>query len=748
MEYLIWVGPRDSDIQFCKYIQDKICYFSEANPMPQRKANIYGTTFLDFVRKKMNNILWNHPNAKFIFYNPKMAYSLNEDLQKHVICLNDKYVLNLLSNKIYTRYWFGAYIPVLPSILLESGGLSFDELSDKLGESHEYIVQKNHSSGGFGTFLVSKENNMLSFLQESYNELLLVSPYIKNSVSININAIIYDSERKLFAPSIQIIENHSNRLLYHGADYKAAMNLPDNIHKMLQEYSDIILQHIQRLGYRGIIGLDFILTNNHIYFQEVNPRYQASSFLIDIALHNLGLPSLTEMNLCAFSSEPAREEDFYTFSIEYSFYKYLYTTNARHLYHVEKVALNNPYVFQLCIDGWNCEMSVDEDAYCYAIVFSTNIISLNFDGSYNIYSNISGEEKYLHENMKSLIGLKIALLNQGCTLDKKTVDFFSAQGIIKKAVFSAIDFQLSNGLFINAPIGLKFTDFSPFSIKLNSSTKPALYYYEQQISEVNIEMQPNWNNKVTQNNVAYEKIAYLSTDRLRFKHEPICAFKKQGNGCRFCSIPVTANMFTIDDIKEVAKELLREPTFRHILIGGGSGDPEEEYLKIIELAKFIHSINPVIPIYLMSLPPTKPEILDQYKNAGISEVAFNIEIWNRTLSKEIMPGKGAIPLEAYLQALKRSTNLWGTTGNVRTALIIGLDKTETLLEGVQFLCQNGIQPMISVFRPMPNTKLHSFVPPSNSVLLSFYDSAQEICAKYQMELGPTCDACKNNMLAI
>ena len=150
----------------------------------------------------------------------------------------------------------------------------------------------------------------------------------------------------------------------------------------------------------------------------------------------------------------------------------------------------------------------------------------------------------------------------------------------------------------------------------------------------------------------------------------------------------------------------------------------------------------------MSLPPKKPEILEQYKNSGISEVAFNIEIWNRELAREIMPCKGSIPLETYLTALKESTILWGSTGNVRTALIVGLDKTETLLEGVQLLCQNGIQPMISVFRPMSNTKLCAFVPPSNSDLLSFYYRAQKICARYHLQLGPTCDACKNNMLAI
>ena len=748
MEYLVWVGPRDSDVQFCKCFQDKICYFSQANPMPQRKANIYGTPFLEFVKKRMLDILSYHSNAKFIFYNPKIAYSLDKYLQKYVICLNDKNILDILSNKIYTRYWFGAYVPVLPSILLESRGLSFNEFRDKLGEADEYIVQKNISSGGFGTYYVTRENGMLAFLQKAYNELLIVSPYIKNSVSININAIIYDSGRKVFAPSIQIIENNGNRLLYHGADYTAAKDLPENIHKMLQEYSDDVLRHIQRLGYRGIIGLDFILTNNHIYFQEVNPRYQASSFLIDIALNNYGFPSMTEMNMHAFSSGIAEKENFYNLITVYSFYKYLYTKNAKHLYHIEKSFRNNPYVFYFCADGWDCELEVDEDAYCYAVVFSTNIISLNFDGSYNMYSNISGEEKYLHDNIESPIGLKIALLNQGCALDEEVIDFLSKQGIVKKAAFSSIDFQLSNGLYINAPVGLKFTDFSPFSIKVASNKKPALYYYEQQISEIDLEMQPDWNDITTRNNVAYGRIAYLSTDRLRFKHESVCAFKKQGLGCHFCSIPVNTNTFTLDDINEVAKELLRKPTFRHILLGGGSGNPEEEYQKIIEISKTIHGIDPEIPIYLMCLPPTKTEILEQYKNVGISEIAFNIEIWNRELAKEIMPGKGAIPLDTYMTALKESTILWGTTGNVRTALIIGLDKTESLLEGVQLLCQNGIQPMISVFRPMPNTKLRSLAPPSNSELLSFYNSAQKICSKYHLQLGPTCDACKNNMLAI
>lgn len=748
MRYLVWVGPRDSDIQFSKCFKESICYFSNRNPTLYRKAHIYGKTFLEFIENKMTFVLQLHPEAEFIFYNPKIAYDLNADLRKHILCLNKKYILDLLSDKIYTRYWMGNYVPVLPSLLQDSQYLSFSELEKKLTISNAYVVQKNRSSGGFGTFYVSRENKTLDLLRETYNELFIVSPYIENSLSINVNALVLEDQIYYFPPSLQIIEKNDNRLIYHGADYKAAQNLSVEIQDKIHTYSDTILEHIRRLEYRGIIGIDFIITEDNVYFQEINPRYQASSFLIDASLIAQGYPSLTEMNIASFYGQGDVDFNIQNISINFSFYKYLYVEGSKHLYYVEQIAQNNPYVSYICLDGWNDSMKADEDSYCYSLVFSTNITSLNFDGKYNLYSNITGEEEYLKDNISTQIGLKIALLNQGCVITEDASNFLNSSGTIKKAVFSSIDFQLSDGLFINAPVNLKFSDFSPFIICVNSDKHLELKYYDKLISEINIEMQADWNNLTTKNNIAYSKIAYLSTDRLRIKHEAICEMKKKGQGCSFCGIPISKTNFNMDDLKEVIENLLMKPTFRHILIGGGSGNPYTEYKHIIGISKFIRSINPDIPIYLMSLPPFETEILEQYKEEGINEVAFNIEIWDRTLAQKIMPGKGRIPLELYLHSLKEATKLWGTTGNVRTALIIGLDNSNTLLEAIQFLCKNGIQPMLSVFRPMPNTKLESWVPLSNKELLSFYEKAQSICKQYNLKLGPVCDACKNNMLAI
>ena len=749
MEYLVWVGPRDTDIKYCNCFSESICYYSKSNETTIRKAHIYGDFFINFISSKMKYILSKHSEAKFIFYNPKIAYSLEDDLKKHAICLNSKYLLELLGDKIYTRYWLGAYVPVLPALLLDSHNLAFINLEEKLGKFDSYVIQKNKSSGGFGTYYLANNNHeLLNELQTNFNELFIISPYIKNSIPININAIVYETDICLFSPSLQIVNNNNNRLLYHGADYCTAQMLTDEIHKKIREYSTVILNLIQKLGYRGIIGIDFIIEGSTVYFQEINPRYQASSFLIDTALSERNLPSLTKMNIDAFYINPKSNIDTYYIPINKSFYKYLYSNNKYHFYHIEAVAKKNEYVQDICLDGWDNTMQMEEDAYCYSIIFNTNITSLNLDNGYNLYPNITGEEEYFYQNMNTQIGLKIALINQGCVIQKEVLEYLEKNGTLKEATFSAIDFQLSNGIYINAPVNLKFTDFSPFNIQLNSNNCLELNHYNNLISTITVEMEPKWNQRLTKNGIPYKKIAYLSTDRLRIKHEAMCEFKRKGQGCTFCSIPATKIDFNSEDLQEIIEQLVPNPAFRHILIGGGSGNIEQECQHIIKISQLIQKKNSQIPIYLMSIPPSDEKTLEAYKESGITEIAFNIEIWNRELAKKIMPGKAQISLNTYLKMLKAGTKLWGTNGNVRSALIVGLNDTETLLQGIKMLCENGIQPMLSVFRPMPKTKLASLVPPSNSTLLSIYNRAQNICHEYELKLGPICDACKNNMLAL
>ncbi len=49
---------------------------------------------------------------------------------------------------------------------------------------------------------------------------------------------------------------------------------------------------------------------------------------------------------------------------------------------------------------------------------------------------------------------------------------------------------------------------------------------------------------------------------------------------------------------------------------------------------------------------------------------------------------------------------------------------------------------------MIGTKLESIVPPSNDMLLYLYEKVNRICHEYQLEPGPSCKECRNNMLAL
>ena len=165
------------------------------------------------------------------------------------------------------------------------------------------------------------------------------------------------------------------------------------------------------------------------------------------------------------------------------------------------------------------------------------------------------------------------------------------------------------------------------------------------------------------------------------------------------------------------------------------------------LTKYLKGITDK-PLYLMSLPPKDPEIVRALYEAGISEMAFNIEIFDRTLAVKYMPGKGMIPLKRYLNSLSEAVKWLGRSGNVRSMLMVGFDPKDTLLEGVRTLCEIGVQPMLSVFRPMAGTPLEMMLPLNLDKILEIFERAAGICAEYGLRLGPSCPACQNNTLSL
>ena len=187
--------------------------------------------------------------------------------------------------------------------------------------------------------------------------------------------------------------------------------------------------------------------------------------------------------------------------------------------------------------------------------------------------------------------------------------------------------------------------------------------------------------------------------------------------------------------------------FRHILIGGGSAARNIESHKILEIIRYIRK-HTQKDIYLMSLPPQNLEILSDYYESGLTEIAFNIEIFDRKAARTYMPGKGRISLEEYKNALLRAVELWGNSGNVKCLLVYGLESDTSFFDGVHWLASHGIQPVISVFRPLRNTEMENKIPSTSINLQTIYWETLKICQKYDLAPGPDCIFCQNNTLSL
>jgi hypothetical protein len=338
------------------------------------------------------------------------------------------------------------------------------------------------------------------------------------------------------------------------------------------------------------------------------------------------------------------------------------------------------------------------------------------------------------------------LFNHGVRINERAIESLQKTGGINYKEFEAVDITLQ-GLYISVPYGTQMSRLSPFEIDFRDDDEEyVLSYLGKTISNIEIRSEDTLGTRLLKQGFRFDEVVYLGNDRLRVYHRHSCFYKTTGLGCHFCDIDASNRNFTLDDIKSVIDSYTDNKAIRHYLIGGGSNEAESNFAKILGIVEYIKVKNRK-PISLMSTPPKDYKILHRLYNAGITEVAFNLELFDRELAQKYMPGKGKIPLSVYQIAFKESVCLWGRN-NVRTSFIVGLEPIESLLQGVEFVCRIGVSPVLSLFRPINGTLLSHLLPPSNADVLRICLEIEKICDKHDIKLGPMCKYCEDNVLKI
>ncbi|MCM1267615.1 MAG: ATP-grasp domain-containing protein [Bacteroidales bacterium] len=751
MHKLYWVGPRESDIHDIKsmFAGSITIYGSNCgnnvsycrSNIDRINHNIQNNDCDAFMQERLKELIREDDSVRFLFYNSFFAYDFDQEIVQHSICVNKYDLLEKLHDKTKCRAILQETVKTIPFINLLGRECTYDHCCDYF-DAEEFVIQEAFSSGGEGTVHFGKFDS-LDFIDQ--NKQYLVSPYIENSISLNTHIVIGEEKVCYFPPSVQIVKEIGRRMLYLGADYISYTYLDSKIRDEVRNNSILIGKKLQLEGYRGVLGIDFLLKNDNLYFMEVNPRFQASSQLLNMALITAGQNALQELHIRSFMQSSL--EDIPALSVPFS--NFSFTSGNIHCDRIGKI-INSDEAVMTQKDGFDVEQDLPDipNVYLFRMVFDTNITSITRN-ELSLHPNLYTEDitPYIdpaYEWYKP--NVKIALLNHGVSLTVQAIEYARKCGTIREAVFDAVDIVIFDSVYVNVPYNCKFCTFSPFTIDIQNDNF-VLVYNGNYISNVEISFVPETLlNKTNTFGVPLEHILNLANDRIRINPAPVCVFKKQNTACKFCNLPEENSSYDIESIKDAVDYCLKEVPFRHFLIGGGTYSVQGGWDVIIEITKYIRSKSDK-KIYLMSIPPKDTKILDDLYHAGITEVAFNMEIFDRDLALEIMPGKGKIDEKTYYSAFDEAIKLWGNTGNVRSLLIYGFDSRDVFLKGIEALCQKGVEPIISIFRPLKGTALAHLNPPPTVELFSLYQNCRNIAHKYSLILGPDCIKCQNNTLS-
>ena len=258
------------------------------------------------------------------------------------------------------------------------------------------------------------------------------------------------------------------------------------------------------------------------------------------------------------------------------------------------------------------------------------------------------------------------------------------------------------------------------------------------------EKPPYFGKKLSDGTPSESIVAVAGEDTPGFFLYPKCFYFSEGAQCGFCSMKsarktVGKHMtsdFTEDNVTEATK-LFQKTKWRDIpIISVTTGTPinDGETRKfVIKMIKTMHeALEPKIPIHVLAHPPYDLGVLEEYKDAGVTSIAFNLEIFDKKLFEKNCPGKHKFyNYDKWLKALDCAKDTFGEY-NVFCGLIWGLEPTESTINGNEYFLERGIGIASNIFHADPQSVLSKHPHPTEEDILQIAEAQDELYLKNQL----------------
>ena len=342
--------------------------------------------------------------------------------------------------------------------------------------------------------------------------------------------------------------------------------------------------------------------------------------------------------------------------------------------------------------------------------------------------------------------LKASLLAKGINFD---LDLFTAiespfydnqfvYGKTSKHVTTKNKFPQVLELGDDIIVALLRRENTPWNLRIEDGSVQ-LYDGDTHVRQVELPERPAYFDQTLKDGTPTESIiAVAGADTPGFFLYPDCYYFPDGKPCGFCSMKNTRNTvgkymvseFSEENIREATRVFQRTPWRDIPLVSITMGTPrtdEESRKQVIEPIRWMYeTLDPKIPIHLLAHPPNDFGLIEEYKAAGLTSIAFNLETYDRQKFEEVCPGKAKhYGYDRWIEALMQAKSVFDHL-QVYCGLVWGLESPESSIAGHEYFLERGIGIASNIFHSDPHSVLRNYPHPSEDQILQIARAESEI----------------------
>ncbi len=290
----------------------------------------------------------------------------------------------------------------------------------------------------------------------------------------------------------------------------------------------------------------------------------------------------------------------------------------------------------------------------------------------------------------------------------------------------------------------KRAETSPLHLVKNGSGRYEVWAGDEKYTDVILLPRPGFYDNTTAGGFPMNKLAVIvGPGHIRSVVNQRCHYYQTGKPCRFCAVQHwwDANIEKASsEIADAVEAGVREGVVEHVSLTTATLGTRGKGLEdLTETAGLIQArVRAKIPIMLEFEPIDGYSLLDsllkEAGQAGVTTVSCNIECFDESLRREVMPAKGRIPVATYVKTWEKCIDVFGAN-EVFTVAVVGIGEAdESILRGVEMAASHGVMTFLVPHSPAIGADYEDMDSPGADRMLSLYERAAAIYEKLGLDL--------------